>query len=100
MSEYGEYKLKSTIIASAETKAKYLLDTIVKRNILEFYMRDGSTITGTTNFNVAGDQPGFNSEEMFHLYDLDKNEWTTLKYNDVDSMEYISGIEQSHKRND
>jgi len=93
MSDYGEYKMKSMLVEDVDAKAKYLLDQIVKHNILEFHFDDETSITGTCCFTIAGEQPGFNSMEEFHLYDVNNNEWVMVRYDDIVNMEHISLVE-------
>lgn len=90
MSDYGEYKMKSTIIADEHTQARFLLNQIIKKNILEFHLEDESVITGTCSVDIGGEAPGFNSDEKFYLYDVNNNEWILIAYDSIIQMEHIS----------
>lgn len=93
MSDYGAYLLKSAIVSSAESMTQHTINMLVKTNVIKFYLKDNSVVTGTTNATIAGKHPELNSETDFHLYDIDKKEWVTITYHKINAMNYVSSVD-------
>ena len=66
------------------------MDVILKNSIIELSLSNEDVINGTSNFDIAGSPPGFNSAEEFYVYNIDDCEWVYLRYGDIIAMEYIS----------